>query len=703
MTATGREDPRHETRDPGRGREAPTESWRAPILAHFTPEIATAARLTIVADPDHLLTEQGVVAAIRARGFDLIPFEDHVAFRYAYESRYRQRWDRGEETNLVVVLRAPRRDVDDLPYDLLQEARRNERLLSFSIAELFPNLVPSVVAELDRADLDALYRAQTLHQPGPLGENATYDFILRHVFDVAPELIKTDTDLLRVLLRRHYRGRRFPGLLDRRFIYLLRQTGRFNDWPLEQIVPDRSAFLTFLQERWPLFVRHELRSRGYRVAEPDQPYGLELPGPELLPFDHDDVRVYVDNLFVEGHLRPTAAVPKKLVRGTWIEVGVAGDDATTDDAARFKRLTDRLRDAIPGPQATFDAWVKTAQRFAEWLALRWKLVGNALPVSEQDCESLHDAIESAFATWMLEHYATLHNLSYWPQPVVVHHVPRFLAHGLALGAIKERIALVVIDGLALDQWVVIRNELARDGTFQFDESAVFAWVPTLTAVSRQALFAADPPFYFGTTIHTTHKEAHHWQRFWEERNVPRSQVAYVCQKKQEPDTAFFQRVRGTIEDPRVRILAVVVGTLDQMVHGMILGSAGMCAQVRHWAAQGGIKEMLECLLDRGYDVSLIADHGNIEAEGLGKPDVGAVTDERGERAHVFPDEITRKRVHNQYPTTIMWPPVGLPETYLPLLAPGREAFVPVGKRAVCHGGIALEEVLVPFVRVSKRA
>jgi hypothetical protein len=678
------------------------------------------ARLTIVADPDQLLTEQGVVAAIRARGFDLIPFEDHVAFRYAYESRYRQRWDRGEETNLVVVLRVPRRDVSDLPYDLLQEARRNERLLSFSIAELFPNLVPGVVAELDRADLDALYRAQALHEPGPLGENATCDFILRHVFDAAPELIKTEADLLRVLLRRHYRGRRFPDVLDRRFIHLLRKTGRFRNWPLGTIVSDRSAFLDFLQKHWERFLvlRYGRRSKlrnpkstqgvaeaggDYRARTADgRPWTLDFGPSTELPFDHDDVRVYIDNLFVEGHLARASAVPKELVRGTWMEVGVAGETAS-DDADRFKRLTDRLEREHPGTDATYSAWLDFAQLFAEWLALRWKIdfEPSTLELGRgREAPALHDRIESVFTDWMLQHYATLFSLSYWPRPVMLHHVPRFLAHGFAPGRRTPRIALLVVDGLALDQWVVLRDHLAQETALQFDESAVFAWVPTLTAVSRQAIFAGDPPFYFGTSIKTTYKEEQHWRRFWEHRGARRSEVAYLCQKKQEPDSTFVARVRETIERPGVRIVAVVVGTLDQTMHGMVLGSSGMHAQVKHWAAQGGLRELLEELLGGGFEVTLTADHGNIEGHGMGKPNVGAVADERGERAHVFPDERTRKQVHEQYPGSIAWPPVGLPEHYLPLLAPGRRAFLSPGKRTVCHGGIALEEVVVPFVRVS---
>src|SRR5438270_748112 len=163
--------------------------WRDPILQNFTPEIASVARLTIVSDPDELLGEPGVVEGIRAQGFEIIAFDDHVRFRYAYEQRFRRFWDGGEKTTLVVVLRAGQQDVNALPYDLLEEAKRQSRVLSFSLAELFPNLQPQVLAQLDRSDLDTVHAAQETHAPGQLGTNATREFVLRHVFQVAPDLI----------------------------------------------------------------------------------------------------------------------------------------------------------------------------------------------------------------------------------------------------------------------------------------------------------------------------------------------------------------------------------------------------------------------------------------------------------------------------------------------------------------------------------
>jgi hypothetical protein len=142
-----------------------------------------------------------------------------------------------------------------------------------------------------------------------LGDNATKDFILRYVFEVTPELVKKPSDLMRVLLRRHYRAQHVPVILDERLIQLLQRDVRFQEWPLERSVPDREAFFGFLQERWPHFVRRWLRQRSQShgeeisselAADPS----LGYVGPRDLPFDHDDVRVYIDNLFLEGYLKP---------------------------------------------------------------------------------------------------------------------------------------------------------------------------------------------------------------------------------------------------------------------------------------------------------------------------------------------------------------------------------------------------------------
>lgn len=674
--------------------------WREPILAQFTPEIAAVTRLTVVADPDRLLAEQGIVDGIRERGFEIVPFEDHVAFRYAYERRFRQHWDAGETTNLVVLLRASTADVSSLPFDLLDQARRDHRLLTFSLAKLFPTLAPHVVDELDRSDLDALFAAQHLHQPGCLGENATRDFVLRHVFEVDPALIKSTADLLRMLLRRHYRGRVFPSSLDDRLIHLLQATGQWRDWPLDQIVRSRVGFFEFLQERWPMYLQRAI-SRESGLRETAKPYDLRYGGPAELPFDHDDVRVYVDNLFTEGMLTRTTTVAKAAVRGTWMAAGVDGSEPA-DNLDRLEKLVRMLEDDIPDRQAAHTRWLQTAYRWGEIVALRWAAPSALGETQSQRVDRLHERIEQTFADWLDAHYASLHSLAYLPRPVMVHRIPHFLAQGLGADGGGRRRALVVVDGLAIDQWVVARQGLSAS-RWSADDGAVFAWVPTLTAVSRQSIFAGDAPFFFATSIGTTQKEPQLWSRFWEDRGLRRSEIAYVCQKSQEHDDAFLARVRAEVATGKCRVAGIVVGTVDQMLHGTVTGTDGLHASVRHWAQRASLWSLVDMLVDAGFEVYLTADHGNIEGEGIGKPNVGLCADERGERAHVFRDDITRRDVASIYPGCVSWPTIGLPGDYLALIAPPRQAFIAEGKRTVAHGGISLEEVVVPFIRIVRRA
>ena len=48
-----------------------------------------------------------------------------------------------------------------------------------------------------------------------------------------------------------------------------------------------------------------------------------------------------------------------------------------------------------------------------------------------------------------------------------------------------------------------------------------------------------------------------------------------------------------------------------------------------------------------------------------------------------------------------WQPVGLPADYFPLVAGGRDAFVKPGDSIVGHGGIAMQEVIVPLVKFER--
>jgi len=664
-------------------------SWRDQILKEFTPKVA---RLTLVADPDGLILEEGILEGVRERGFELISFEDHIAFRYAYESKFRSRWDRGEHTDLVAVLRSQVSDLSGLPYDLLQAGRR----LSFNLGDIFPNLSYPVVSALDRGDLDVLYEAQKRHAPGQLGDNATKEFVLRHVFEIAPELIKQPSDLLRVLLRRHYRGQRIPAELDNRFIQLLRQSNAFDDWPLETLVSDREAFFAFLQERWPIFLDREAAKGTSGVCEDKKPYGLSIEGPVELPFDHHDIRVYIDNLFVEGLLHPVQHEHADTLSRTWVGIGVR-TAPIEDRSRRLGKLIDSLEASIPTEDAKHTDWFHFARGWAETILLANDQAEAISEPTDERIKNLQAQVDARFATWIFKRYAGLINLPPVP-PVMLHHLPRFLARQMEEDH-KSKIALIVVDGLAMDQWLVVRDALAsRQPGFRFREQAVFAWIPSITSVSRQATFAGKAPIFFPNSIQTTDKEPALWAQFWADQGLMPNEVVYI----KGLGDGNLETVSEALSHPKARVAGLVVDKVDKIMHGMEMGTAGMHNQVCQWAKQPYLNTLLDLLLDRGFRVYLTSDHGNLEAEGCGRPSEGAVADLRGERVRIYPDAALRANVKERFPAALEWGTVGLPEDYLALLAPARQAFVQEKRRTVSHGGVSVEELIVPLVQIERR-
>ena len=661
-------------------------SWRDQILKEFAPKVT---RLTLVADPDGLLLEEGILEGIRDRGFELIPFEDHITFRYAYESKFRSRWDRGESTDLVVVLRFQACDLSKLPYDLLQAGRK----LAFNLGDIFPNFSYPVLASLDRSDLDALYEAQTRFAPDPLGENATKDFILRHVFEIAPELLKKPFDLLRMLLRRHYRNRQIPTILDERLIQILRQGEAFRDWPLEQLVTERETFFMFLQERWKYFLDRVAAAEESGTALSTDTSETTLVGPVDLPFDHDDIRVYIDNLFIEGLLRPIPHEKADVLSKMWARVGIQ-TAAAEDSSRRLRRLLDSLQASVPSDDSRHADWVQFARGWAEFVLLWNEQPDGVQSELRESSESLRSQVGLAFHAWLLKRYAGLVNLPPVP-PVMLHHIPRFLSRQMEEHP-NSKVALLVVDGLALDQWAVVRETLSS--AFRFREQAVFAWVPSLTSVSRQAAFAGMAPIFFSNSIQSTDKEPGLWSKFWLDRGFAPNEVAFI----KGLGDGGLDGVSEAISHPKLRIVGLIVDKVDKIMHGMELGTAGMHNQVRQWAERPYLQSLLTMLLKKGFLVFLTSDHGNVEAVGCGSPAEGAVADLRGERVRVYSDPHLRGRVKARFPEALEWDAIGLPENYLALLAPPGKAFIQENKKTVGHGGTSIQELIVPLVQIEMR-
>ena len=87
---------------------------------------------------------------------------------------------------------------------------------------------------------------------------------------------------------------------------------------------------------------------------------------------------------------------------------------------------------------------------------------------------------------------------------------------------------------------------------------------------------------------------------------------------------------------------------------------------------------------------------------MGSPLEGSIAETRGERVRIYPTRELRSSISEQFPASLEWEPVGLPPNYFPLLVKDHSAFIQEQKKIVGHGGISIEEVIVPLIKFERR-
>jgi len=579
----------------------------------------------------------------------------------------------------------------DLPWDYLRQAR----LVRLSLANLFPRLSYGVVDRLGVEYKEALFEAHAKHASQSLGETATKEFILTHIFQLGPHLISSNVDLWRELLRLHYRNTPLPTLLADHVQGILESKPAFEGLPISELSASQATFLRVVQAAWERFLKGK-GIKGARVAEPPSPEYVGHPEGKIeIPFEHPDIRALIESMFLDGTLHPLLVQKVPTDVPDWLAIGIVRDPAARRNLVRDGLK--RLLDTMPLIEASYRDWLTFAKSQGEILS-RFHALDQAHAQGLDDVlQKVQQHSDELLASWIRIHYSDLPSLPVAAAPVMLHQVPRFLA--MRRGAFDAKVALLVFDGLAMDQWVQIREHVTgRAPKLVFDEGACFAWLPTLTAVSRQALFSGLKPREFADSIAGTSAEPSLWSRFWQDHGLRTSEILY---RKGTRRVDQLDELAEALSKPSLKVAGLVVDTIDEIVHGAVLGKRGIASQIDSWCTSGFVEQLFALLLDQGFHVYLTADHGNVEAIGAGRPNQGVIAESRGERVRIYPTDLLRKQSAEQIPGTIELPSPALPPDFLPLFAGGRTAFVNKGEPLVAHGGISVEELIVPFVEVKQ--
>ena len=254
----------------------------------------------------------------------------------------------------------------------------------------------------------------------------------------------------------------------------------------------------------------------------------------------------------------------------------------------------------------------------------------------------------------------------------------------ALGIISKcgsaKIALIVMDGMSLYDFEVLSRYMQD---FKYEYNASFALIPTTTSVSRQCLLSGKYPQQLANPF-SLNGEEKGFVAAGLNLGYNSNEIQYL--RGYEPDIGMMTRLAG-----------IVINEVDDVVHGQQHGRAGMLGSMKVLAESGKLQNLIRKLCAQGFTVYVTSDHGNTPCRGIGKYRSGVEVETKSRRMVALKDfaEETDMLCKN----TVLFPGTYLDKSYRYYICKRGVSFDNKGDDVMTHGGICIDEVIVPFIKI----
>ena len=301
----------------------------------------------------------------------------------------------------------------------------------------------------------------------------------------------------------------------------------------------------------------------------------------------------------------------------------------------------------------------------------------------EDVKSDIEVINNLFQQHIeLKYKAHIIPASYVKKPSIVSKVLPFLQFNFNQ---NDKVALVVIDGMAYWQYLMLAAHLNE--TIETTNDVIYSWVPSITQLSRQAIFRGDNPA--STYVQNPTNEANLWKSFWKKNGLLDAQINYHYNGLKSDNLSNIKR------------LAYVDVTLDNKMHACT-DYNDLFDLTQNWIENSEIIDNILMFLDEDFTVFITTDHGNIQATGLNslthRQTLG--TNKSGSRSlrHL---EYSESWLKDKFLSeNIDWKTF-LSDTDNTIYINNDYAFT-TDFNIITHGGSHILEVLIPFITLKKK-
>jgi len=297
-------------------------------------------------------------------------------------------------------------------------------------------------------------------------------------------------------------------------------------------------------------------------------------------------------------------------------------------------------------------------------------------------ENLDKKIIEKFDEFINNKYADYFYASAKDRPLTVNKVMEYLEKFKT-----EKILLLCFDGMAFQEWYVLKAYLEKNGITKFRESSTLALLPTVTKYSRSALFSGTRDYQFPVA------EDKGFSKYIEEK--------WKCEDSKQ---IGFQYNAGLKWDPKYLnfdYIGIIINLFDERAHatGNVDGSKLLMQKdIINILLETTIEDIFREFIKAGYRIFITSDHGTVWCFGNGNKSDKYLVEDRARRALLYPNKILAMDFSSQKEVKLFENNNLLGERVL-IFPKGREMFATENDTAVTHGGIHLEEVIVPFIEV----
>ncbi|MCW3070480.1 MAG: PglZ protein [Bacteroidetes bacterium] len=591
----------------------------------------------IVCDRDNLFSYPELSSGIQEDGYRVINCHSPLDVRISFELNVRN-----VKEKCIIV--AP------VGYKPLPDMAISVHFNDIGMKELFPKLDSKALKGLS---FNALCTLSNIKHYEELGQDRTLKFLLENLYGLDFDSLTASrakervlNALITVLLEKN-------GVNEALMSYLSTLAKPYFPTLINQGL-SKENLLQFIQENWNNFAK-----------------GKETG----IDFSESSLSKSIGFLFIRDYLVPISVSKEQyesVYAGFRIGLKYNSNEATQIE---IQALIEYLNQQLVQLQDLHEEWFTVVQVLA-------KTANKVLALNSEDqkksFKEVVNKLNDRFQRYLENNYWSVFTLSGVRKPFVVTRILEYMK-----AQPEKKKALIVIDGMNYWQWELISEHLRKSG-IDCNTKTTMAYIPSITAWSRQAIFKGGKP----DLDKDNSNESKLYKDYWKQASYQDFQIHY--EKFGANSLLDLNAIGNNIE-----ILGLVCNDLDDIMHGTILGNEQLRQSTLQWIEKIKLERTIMELKNRGFKCFITSDHGNIEAKGINNLKLsdkfGSVS--RGKRHIRFTNETLFNGFIEQNKD------LKFVTRDLSVYLKDENAFTNEEKVVITHGGSHLWEVLVPFVEI----